>query len=1095
MVPEKKQCSEDTVPLLSEMNPGSLPPITPMDENDMRIAVSPCADAFLVRANSLFIDESLGDVSVTGSSIPICHTRDVTGELWVGVDVGSTTAKVAVLNPAQKKVLHWRYLRHYTKQAKTVAGLLSGIHDLFPRATLKTCMCGSGAESIADMVGGCFIQEVIANSIAVTELFPSAKTCIELGGQDAKILFFRRNEASDRNELSDMRMNGSCAGGTGAFIDRMAVLLDVPIERFDKAARHGTTVFDISGRCGVFAKTDLQPLLNMGVNKDNLALSVFHAVAKQTITGLGHGMQLEPPVVFLGGPFTFNRRLIAVFAQHLGLSTEKIIVPPNPQVTVAIGAALGLGIMPPEAQKRYLGKQAVEELADGVRPVRYASQPHAQPFFRSDGEREAFRARHATTPFSARAIKQGTIQDVYIGIDAGSTTIKFVFIDGDGEVINLFYASNSGNPLDVVKKALCEMHDTYREGGCRLRVRGLGTTGYGEALMANVLGADFHTVETIAHAHAALREVPDATFVLDLGGQDMKAMRINNGVISDLFLNEACSAGCGSFIETLCLSLGIPIESVADMAFSARNPSQLGSRCTVFMNSSITTEQKNGKPIEDIIAGLCRSVIDNLFTKVIRCRNTSYLGDNIVVQGGTFKNDAVLRAFEERTTAAVVRPRHTGEMGALGIALLARDAMKARHDAESAFIGFDALRSFECIDSTYDRCTGCANRCKRTIMRFSNGTVHCAGNRCEKGNIASRPGQPSVSMRHDVPSLIRFREAALLLDYASATADLKRPGVIGIPRVLEFYNSLPFWKTLFTSLGFSVMVSPRSTQTLCGKGLRFLASDNICFPAKIAHGHVEYLIEQNVDRIFLPMMAAEPSTLADKRAVYMCPVVQGYPLVLREMNKPHMRIPCVVDTPAFNWHDEKMRRRQVIDYLFREYRIKADEARAALSKAAQALNAFRGSMETEGRRVLASIESDRGMGVILAGRPYHYDPFINHGVPEMFSSLSIPLMTLDSIPDRDRFDLSCVRPDLHNPFHSEIYCAALFAAAHPCMEIVQLVSFGCGHDAVISDELARIMGQVCGRQPLVLKIDEGEAWGAIGIRVRSFVETVRSRRR
>jgi predicted nucleotide-binding protein (sugar kinase/HSP70/actin superfamily) len=512
------------------------------------------------------------------------------------------------------------------------------------------------------------------------------------------------------------------------------------------------------------------------------------------------------------------------------------------------------------------------------------------------------------------------------------------------------------------------------------------------------------------------------------------------------------------------------------------------------MNSSITTEQKNGKSIEDIIAGLCRSVVDNLFMKVIRDRNVSYLGNKIVVQGGTFKNDAVLRAFEQHTNANVIRPRHAGEMGALGIALLAKDAI-GRGTGLTSFIGFAALRNFECSDVTHDKCEGCTNGCKRTVVRFNNGAVYCAGNRCEKGNVESRaPGFAASLSARPVASMVKFRETMLLKDYGVSVCGDRKETTIGIPRVLEFYNSLPYWKALFTSLGFTVVLSPRSNHAIHEKGMRFVASDNICFPAKIAHGHVEYLVEKKVDRIFAPIMISVPSTVSNAAAVHMCPVVQGYPIVLSAMNKPHARGATVVDSPAFNWQSEKMRDAQVARYLCSEYGLEPRQVDKAISEAGNAQQSFRRAMREEGKRVLASIESSDGIGVVLAGRPYHYDPYINHGIPEIFSSLSIPLLTIDSLPDMSNLDLKNVRPELYNPFHSEIYAAGLFAAAHPRVEVVQLVSFGCGHDAIISDELSRIMNAAAGKQPLTLKIDEGEALGALGIRIRSFVETVRGRR-
>jgi predicted CoA-substrate-specific enzyme activase len=594
-------------------------------------------------------------------------------DLWVGVDVGSTTVKIAVVNPQTGKLLHSRYQRHNAMQAHTVAELLNEAHGLFEKYSFLVSFCGSGGQPFAEKTGAFFVQEVVANALAVREMHPETRVAIELGGQDAKVIFFEKDKTTGKLLASDMRMNGVCAGGTGAFIDQVAELLRIKTEDFESYAAKGGKVYEISGRCGVFAKTDIQPLLNQGVAKEDIALSSFHAIAKQTIGGLAQGMEIKPPVLFEGGPLTFNPSLVGVFQQRLGLSGSQVLVPAHSEILVAWGAALSAGSMYKGKKCGYSKEESLYALENFSVGKENDKENETPPFFADEKEKKDFLKRHQLFKGSYAEPQAGSVVRAYLGIDAGSTTTKFVLLNEDEELIYSFYSGNQGDPLVVLKSALVQLNEYYKEAGAKLEILGVGTTGYGELLFYRALHADYHTVETVAHARAAKKICPDVSFILDVGGQDMKAISVQGGVVTGIILNEACSSGCGSFIETYARGLGIKMEQIADMAFRSSNPSKLGSRCTVFMNSSIITEQRDGKKPEDIIAGICRSIIDNIFTKVIRLRNLDSLGKKVVVQGGTFKNDAVLRAFEQYTGLIPVRPEHPGEMGAIGIALLTKE--------------------------------------------------------------------------------------------------------------------------------------------------------------------------------------------------------------------------------------------------------------------------------------------------------------------------------------------------------------------------------------------------------------------------------------
>ena len=661
--------------------------------------------------------------------------------LQVGIDVGSTTTKVVALDAETRQVLYADYRRHHAAQVKSVSDALWKLYAALPEAgEVHLALTGSGAKLLSEALGVPYIQEVVSNALALRESCGAVGTAIELGGQDAKIIFFRRNEADGGLEASDMRMNGSCAGGTGAFLDEVASILHVDIQDFDSLAARGSCVYDVSGRCGVYAKTDIQPLLNQGVAKEDLALSALHAIAKQTIGGLAQGLEIKAPVAFEGGPLTFNPTLIRVFAERLGLGEGDILIPERPELMMARGAALSLRSMYAGEDTRVALEAVIETLKELEHTVA-GTAGSGTPFFTSEEERRAFQAAHALPDWHPKEPRPGQTVRAWLGIDSGSTTTKFVLMDGDEEILDSFYAPNQGEPLAVAKKALLALRDRYRAAGAVLDILGVGTTGYGEQLFANAFSAECHVVETVAHARAAAKYVPDATFILDIGGQDMKAIWLSHGVITNIVVNEACSSGCGSFLENFAASLHIPVERIAEEAFDARHPACLGSRCTVFMNSSIVTEQRNGKLPGDIMAGLCRSIIENVFTKVIRVSNLDSLGDAIVVQGGTFRNDAVLRALEQYTGRQVIRAPYPGVMGAIGAALLAKERMAGQ---PRTFIGLDALEDFTYTQEANAPCPFCANHCRRTVVTFSNGSAWITNNRCERGEVLGDPRDAAV---------------------------------------------------------------------------------------------------------------------------------------------------------------------------------------------------------------------------------------------------------------------------------------------------------------------------------------------------------------
>ncbi len=1025
--------------------------------------------------------------------------------LHIGLDVGSTTAKIAAVDASSKKLVFSAYERHNARQAECAARLLGSLNDAFPGAAFSAMVTGSGGTTISRLTNIPYIQEVVANSIAIDALHPQTRCAIELGGQDAKMIFFADQEKTGQHTVADMRMNGSCAGGTGAFLDEVATVLNISPTQLNDLASRGSALHSISGRCGVYAKTDIQPLLNQGVPKEDLALSTLHAIAKQTIGGLAQGIEIEPPVIFEGGPLTFNPKLIEVFAERLNLKPEEIIVPEHPETIVALGAAFGVDAFPTQNSKRLNLAQAIETLS------RYDTAADtlavtAAPLFATPEEREAFTARHAKPVLKTLELSPGDTLRVYLGLDSGSTTTKMVLLDEDGQVIDYNYASNEGEPLDVAKRELIDLRDKYRAMGVKLEVLGAGSTGYGELMFAQAFGCDYHVVETVAHAHAAQKLVPEVSFVLDIGGQDMKAIWMDDGIITDILMNEACSSGCGSFLQNFASTLNIPLDGIAEAAFASLSPAVLGSRCTVFMNSSIVTEQRNGKTPEDIMAGLCSSIVENVFTKVIRARNLDQLGDAIVVQGGTFANDAVLRAFELYVGKEVTRAPYPGLMGAIGVALLAKDRTAEKVSApqpKSSFIGFDALDDFDYTQTTNLICNFCANHCNRTLITFANGSTWVTGGRCPKGDVVGdlhdadvREKVRAAGKRMEAkPNLFNERERLLFHAWPHKQVLPKNSTTIGLPRVLAMWDTAPFWRTFFESLGFKVLFSHPSTREMYENGLSAVTSDTICFPAKLVHGHVRDLAKRKVDRVFMPIITTVKPEATAPTAESMCAVVKGYPMVMRSSDNPHERFGITFDTPLFHWYTDKDRDKQLSKYMQDTFGIAPEHTALAIAEADKGQLSFRKELLERGASVIEQAEAEGEFAVVLASRPYHNDALVNHDLPRIFAEQGVAVIPVDAVPGFTDVDLSKSLLSIGNNYHARMLSGAVLAAENPHLEYAQIVSFGCGHDAYLSDEIVRLMHDISNSTPLILKVDESSIEGPLRIRVRSFIETVATKRR
>ena len=986
--------------------------------------------------------------------------------LHVGLDVGSTTVKIVVID-SNKKEIFSDYTRHYSDTKNTVCKVLEDLAERFPNSKYTIALTGSGAMSAATFLGLPFIQEVVACKRAVEKFIPQTDVVIELGGEDAKIIYF--------DQSVEQRMNGTCAGGTGAFLDQMASLLDTDTAGLNELAKTYTTIYPIASRCGVFAKTDVQPLINEGAEKSDIAASIFQAVVNQTISGLACGRPIRGTVAFLGGPLNYLPELRKRFIETLHLKPNEIVVPDEAHLLVAKGACLDAVDNNPIT---------VEELKKKIHNLRIShdnTTNPVEPLFDSEKNYEEFKIRHEKSKVTRKDLKDFK-GDCFIGIDAGSTTTKLVLTDNEDNLLYSLYASNEGNPLKSVMGMLKELYSVLPK---EAKIRFSGVTGYGEKLIQTALNVDLNEIETIAHYTAAKKFQPDVTSIVDIGGQDMKYIRLKNGAIDNIMLNEACSSGCGSFIETFAKSLNLSIEKFVQEAIVSKRPVDLGSRCTVFMNSKIKQAQKEGYSVGDISAGLSYSVIKNAIQKVMKVRDVSTLGDHIVVQGGTFYNDAVLRAFEKIVGKNVVRPDISGLMGAYGVAILARQQYESNMDMEyySTISKAEDLDKLE-IKVTHARCNRCENHCLLTINTFSNGHKHISGNRCEKGAGV-------VTGNSDLPNLIKYKQERLF-DYYKPLDEKDAPrGTIGIPRVLNMYEDYPFWFTFLTSLGFRVIISEKSNRKTYEKGMESMPSESVCYPAKLSHGHIISLIQNGIKTIFYPCMPYSRKEYDKADNHYNCPIVISYSEVLKN-NVEELKDPNIKFLNPFLPFDAKNLTKRILELdEFKEYNFTKKELMEAAKKAEEEYQHFKNDIFEKGREAVEYIDKHNLKGIVLAGRPYHSDPEINHGIDTLITSLGLCVLTEDSVANQVEAKRPLRVVDQW-VFHARLYAAAEFVGHHDNLELVQLNSFGCGVDAVTTDQVEEILSSY-GKMYTLIKIDEVNNLGAVRIRIRSLLASMKKR--
>ncbi len=980
--------------------------------------------------------------------------------LRMGLDVGSTTVKLLIMDD-RGTTIYKDYRRHYAETKKCTTELLIEAYEKVGNRPLTAMVSGSAGLSIAEWLDVEHIQEVIACNQAIERHIPQTDVAIELGGEDAKITFFRGG--------LDQRMNGICAGGTGAFIDQMATLLGTDPTGLNEMARQHTMVYPVAARCGVFAKTDIQVLLNEGARKEDIAASVFQAVVNQTISGLACGKSITGNVAFLGGPLHFLSELRTRFKETLGLNDEEALFPEQGQFFVAMGAALAS-----KSQKSIRLSGLIKRLENLDQSTHEICR--LQPLFKDAEDLKAFRQRHAQHKIAARPLAEFA-GDCYLGIDAGSTTTKAALIDGDGTLLFSYYGNNTGSPLNSAIKILKDLYEQLPAGA---NIANAAVTGYGEGLLKAGLRVDIGEVETVAHCTAARFFNPQVDLILDIGGQDMKCLKIKDGVIENVMLNEACSSGCGSFIETFAHSLTIPVQDFAELALSAEAPVDLGSRCTVFMNSMVKQSQKEGATVGDISAGISYSVIKNALFKVIKLRSSEDLGENIVVQGGTFKNDAVLRSLEIIADREVIRPDIAPLMGAFGAAIIARN--RSHQGQHSTLLSREQLDEFN-IQTRLSRCGGCGNNCLLTINKFPDNSRFISGNRCEK-SLGKEDKDQSV------PNMFAYKYNRLL-DYEPLPEAEAPRGVIGIPMVLNMYENYPFWFTFFTELGFRVERSPRSSRALYEMGTETIPSDTACFPAKLAHGHIASLIKQGIRTIFYPSIIHERLEQENANNHFNCPMVISYPEVIKNNMDMIEQNGVKFMNPFLPYDDQK----QLAIRLHQElsaWSVSKREVVHAVEKAWQEDMRFKDDIKKKGAEVLAYLEETGKTGIVLSGRPYHLDPEINHGIPEIIASLGAAVLTEDAVAHLGNVERP-IRVIDQWMYHSRLYAAASFVSTRERLQLVQLNSFGCGLDAVTTDQVQEIL-KASGKVYTCLKIDEGANLGAAKIRLRSLMALVKDRK-
>ncbi len=974
--------------------------------------------------------------------------------LKLGIDIGSTTVKVALLNEKNEIVVS-DYKRHFSNVRQTLFDLITETKDKLGDKIITARITGSGGLTLAKSVGIEFLQEVICVSNAISEIIPQTDVAVEIGGEDAKIIYFEGG--------LDQRMNGICAGGTGSFIDQMATLLQTDASGLNDLAALHDTIYPIAARCGVFAKTDIQPLINEGAKRENLAASIFQAVATQTISGLACGRPIKGNVAFLGGPLHFMPELRARFIDLLNLSEDEAIVPENSHLFAAIGASISS-----ESDEQL----SLSELANRLEK-NFASTyeiNRLEPLFNNEEEFNEFTNRHSKNKVEYKDLNSYT-GDIFLGIDCGSTTTKMVLMGENNELLHSFYSSNEGNPLKIVTDVLKEFYSIIPPNA---KIVGSTVTGYGENLLKNALLVDNGEIETVCHYKAAAHFEPDVDFILDIGGQDMKCITIDDGVIDNVLLNEACSAGCGSFIETFATSLDLEVAEFANIALFAKAPIDLGSRCTVFMNSRVKQAQKEGATVADISAGLSYSVIKNSLQKVIKINDPKEMGKKIVVQGGTFYNNAILRAFELISERDAVRPDIAGLMGAFGAALIAKE--KYCKGNESTLLKADELNKFA-VSTSHARCKLCSNNCLLSIHNFNGERKLITGNRCERGLGITKE-------KNDTPNIYDYKLNRLFNYYESIPKEVAKRGVVGIPRVLNIFENYPLWHTFFTELDYSVALSDESSRKLFEKGMDSIPSESVCYPAKLVHGHCMDLIQKGIDTIFYPSIIYEKREVTNATNSYNCPIVISYPENIKNNLEEIKNINFI--NPFFDLNDKK----SMINSLSEWLDIPKKDVSNALNKAFLEQERYKNDVRNEGERIIAHIKETGKKGFVLAGRPYHIDPEINHGIPELITSYGVCVLSEDSISHLgEELKLNSVD---QWAYHSRLYTSAQYVTTNPNLELIHLNSFGCGIDAIDVDEVHEILKNNH-KIHTVLKIDEVASLGSVKIRIRSLLAAINQR--
>ena len=980
----------------------------------------------------------------------------------LGIDIGSTTVKISIINPAGE-ILFADYKRHFANIQETLASLLQEGVKKLGALRVHPVITGSGGLTLSRHLDIPFVQEVVAVATSLKDYAPQTDVAIELGGEDAKIIYFTGG--------IDQRMNGICAGGTGSFIDQMASLLQTDATGLNEYAKNYKAIYPIAARCGVFAKSDIQPLINEGATREDLSASIFQAVVNQTISGLACGKPIRGNVAFLGGPLHFLSELRAAFIRTLNLSDSQIIAPDHSHLFAAVGAAMNA-----REDVTVDLEDLIERLSKGIRMDTEIKR--MEPLFTDEADYQKFSARHAS-----HTVKKADLTtyegNCYLGIDAGSTTTKVALVGEDGTLLYHFYSNNNGSPLVTAIQAMKEIHEKLPK---KARIAWSCSTGYGEALLKSALMLDEGEVETISHYYAAAAFEPSVDCILDIGGQDMKCIKIKDGTVDNVQLNEACSSGCGSFIETFAKSLNYSVEDFAKEALFAKNPTDLGTRCTVFMNSNVKQAQKEGASVADISAGLAYSVIKNALFKVIKITSASDLGRHVVVQGGTFYNDAVLRSFEKISGCEAVRPDIAGIMGAYGAALIAKE----RYDASktSSMLPMDKILNLT-YKTSMARCQGCTNHCVLTINRFDGGRQFVTGNRCERGLGGNKT-------KKDIPNLFDYKYHRMF-DYEPLTADMAPRGAVGIPRVLNLYENYPFWAVFFKELGFRTVLSPQSTRQIYELGIETIPSESECYPAKLVHGHIEWLIKQGIEYIFYPCIPYERNETPDAGNHYNCPMVTSYAENIKNNVEDLTEHKVRFSNPFLAFTNEEVLTGRLVEEFTREWQIPEKEIRNAAHKGWAELLASRQDMKKKGEEVLHWMKETGHHGIVLAGRPYHVDPEINHGIPELITSYGFAVLTEDSVSHLAHVDRPLIVTDQWM-YHSRLYEAACFVKTQPNLELIQLNSFGCGLDAVTTDQVNDILTR-SGKIYTLLKIDEVNNLGAARIRIRSLISAIRVRER